>query len=254
ILFLLLQTYTNRGLNTVLDTSFKDGKIDLGSSSFLVTDSIMSQATNELNDSEKQLVDSLMNKMGGATDSIAKSDIQLNVETFRDASDLRLALNKYADKLEKQLETETDPKQQAELREFIRLCHSPETAMARILKYISYAFFLLLPIFALLLKLIYIRRKHNYMRHLVFSIHIHSFIFLVMTTIVAMYMIFEGNINTIAAILFLSVPIYIIIALKKFYGQTLAKVIAKFIMLSVTYYLIFFVVIFIASLDAIKLI
>ena len=254
ILFLLLQTYTNRGLTTVLDKDFKDGTIGLGCSSFVMADSIIGQATEELDENEKQVVDSVMTKMGVSKDSTANSDFQLNMETFRDASDLRLALNKYADKLEKQLETETDEKQRAELREFIRLCRSPESAMARILKYISYAFFILLPIFALLLKLIYIRRRHNYMRHLVFSIHIHSFIFLVMTAIVGMYMIFEGNINTIAAILFLSVPLYIIIALKKFYGQSLAKVFVKFIMLSITYYMIFFVVILIASLDAINLI
>ena len=124
--------------------------------------------------------------------------------------------------------------------------------MAKILKYISYAFFLLLPLFAMILKLIYIRRKHNYMRHLVFSFHIHSFIFLVMTFIIGLNLLFENIPGSISAVLILSIPIYIIIAIKKFYGQSLGKVVLKFFALSFIYNIVFFTVILLASLDAIN--
>jgi hypothetical protein len=138
--------------------------------------------------------------------------------------------------------------------EYIRLCRSPEQAMAQILKYISWSFFLLLPMFALVLKLVYVRRKRNYMRHLIFSIHIHSFIFIVLTIITAMYMLFKGDIEIIAALLFLTIPVYIVVALKKFYGQNFAKVIVKFFVISLLYNLLFFIVTGAAVLNALALI
>lgn len=46
------------------------------------------------------------------------------------------------------------------------------------------AFFLLLPVFALLLKLLYLRRGILYLDHLVFALHWHAFAFLVMAVLV----------------------------------------------------------------------
>jgi hypothetical protein len=167
---------------------------------------------------------------------------------------LSQALNKYADGLEKELETETNQEVIAKKREYIRLCRSPEQAVAKILEYISWAFFILLPIFALILKLVYIRREHNYMRHLVFSIHIHSFIFLILTLTVTVYMLFAGNLEVVSTILLFLIPVYFIIALKRFYGQKPGKVILKFFVISFLYNLIFFVVLVAAILNALSII
>ncbi len=254
ILFLLLQIVTNRGLSTVLDSDLKDAKIGLDSTSVVAADSILNDVNKELSPQEKQALDKVLSKGNIQLDSIdvAKSAYEVDLESLGGASNIRLALNNYADKMEKELEEEEDPGKRADLQETIRMLRSPEATMAKILKYISYAFFLLLPLFALILKLIYIRRRHNYMRHLVFSIHIHSFIFLVMTTIIGLYLLFDKDFATVSGILFLSVPVYIIIALKKFYGQSIGKVVLKFFALSFIYNIVFFTVILLASLDAIN--
>ena len=254
LLFFLLQIVTNQGLSTVLDSDLKDAKVGLDSTSVVAADSIFNQVNDQLSPEEKQTLDNVLSKRNIKLDSIdvAKSANEIDLGSWGDASNIRLALIEQADKMGQKLEEETDPVKRAELQENIRMLRSPEATMAKILKYISYAFFLLLPLFALILKLIYIRRRHNYMRHLVFSIHIHSFIFLVMTAIIGLYLIFGENISTVSGILFLSVPLYIIIALKKFYGQSIGKVVLKFFALSFIYNIVFFTVIVIASLDAIN--
>ncbi|WP_394706704.1 DUF3667 domain-containing protein [uncultured Draconibacterium sp.] len=254
ILFLLLQIVTNRGLSTVLDSDLQEAKLGLDSISVVAADSILNQVNDQIAPEEKQALNKVLSKGNIQMDSIdvAKSVNELDLGSWGGARNIRLALNNYADDMEKELEEEKDPGKRAELQENIRMLRSPEATMAKILKYISYAFFLLLPLFALILKLIYIRRRHNYMRHLVFSIHIHSFIFLVMTTIIGLYLLFDKDIANVSGILFLSVPIYIIIALKKFYGQSIGKVVLKFFALSFIYNIVFFTVILLASLDAIN--
>ncbi|WP_372650645.1 DUF3667 domain-containing protein [Draconibacterium sp.] len=255
ILFLLLQIVTNRGLSTVLDSDLKDAKLGLDSISVAAADSIFNQVNDQIEPEEKQALDNVLGKGKIQLDSIdiAKSANKINLGNWGGARNIRLALNDYADKMEREMEEEKDPEKRAELQENIRMLRSPEATIAKILKYISYAFFLLLPLFALILKLIYIRRRHNYMRHLVFSIHIHTFIFLVMTAIIGLYLIFDKDIANVSGILFLSVPVYIIIALKKFYGQSIGKVVLKFFALSFIYNIVFFTVILLASLDAINL-
>lgn len=257
VLFLLLQNYTNRGLTTVLDSDINDANFGLDSVSLIAVDSIMDEAKQEFDSSEVAAADSFLNKYGVGLDTTSgDTSIHFNgsLASFRDTRDLRQVLNKFAGVLETKLEKEEDPKERTKMREHIRLCRSPEQGMAKILEYISWAFFLLLPIFALILKLVYIRRKHNYMRHLVFSIHIHAFIFMVMILIVGMYMTFSGNIEILTSIVILAIPVYFVIAMKKFYGQGMGKTIVKFLAVSFLYNIVFFVVVIGAALNALKII
>jgi hypothetical protein len=267
IMFLFLQIYTNRGLNTFLDSGTNEAKLGMDSVALQMADSIYGEVQSELNENEKVAADLLLNKMT-AIDSVDdnndnlsinvktyrdKQNFKINLKTFRDAPDFRHGLNNYATGLEQELEQEKDPDKRVKLRGYIRLCRSPEHAVAEILKYISWAFFLLLPLFALILKLVYIRRKQNYMRHLIFSIHIHSFIFIVMTFVVGMYLLGSKNMEMLIATLVFVVPVYIVIAMKKFYGQNIGKTILKFFVVSYLYNLIFLIVVIVASLNAVNI-
>jgi hypothetical protein len=254
ILFLLLQIYTNRGLTIALDSELDSNQFVIDSIS-VAANSLMSTVNKNIDAEDKAVLDSLVGKFRQSdTASLAELDIPVDMETFRDTRNIRQALNKVALRLEEQLAEESDPQKRVKLREYIGYCRSPESALARILEYISWAFFLLLPIFALLLKLVYIRRRHNYMRHLVFSIHIHSFIFLIMIAIVSLYMSFDFKLGWITTFLILSVPVYLVVAMKKFYGQDLGKVILKFLAVTLIYNIVLFVVVTLASLNAIHLV
>ncbi len=257
VLFLLLQNYTNQGLTTVLDSDLSDARFALDSASMVTVDSLINTAQLEMDSTQAVQAHSFLQKYGVRMDT-AKADTTLhfnaNLETFRDTKDLRQALEKYAVVLEQKLGKEADIQERAKIREHIRLCRSPEQAMAKILEYISWVFFLLLPVFAIILKLVYLRRKHNYMRHLIFSIHIHSFIFVAMILLVGLYMTYGGNLKIATTILTFSVPVYMIIAIKKFYGQGVGKSILKFLTVSFLYNIIFLIVIVAAVVNALNII
>jgi Protein of unknown function (DUF3667) len=74
--------------------------------------------------------------------------------------------------------------------------------------------FILLPLFALLLKLLYIRQKVLYVKHLVFALHIHTFIFIVYSIFVFLP---EWYIITLGL---LGIYIYFFRALRIVYGQS----------------------------------
>lgn len=66
-------------------------------------------------------------------------------------------------------------------------------------------------------------------------------------------MSFDINLNNITSILILLLPVYLIIAMKKFYGQSIAKVILKFLAVSFLYNIVFFIVVGYATLNAINI-
>ena len=91
--------------------------------------------------------------------------------------------------------------------------------------------FILLPLFAFFLKLLYIRRKILYVEHLVFSLHIHTFIFIVL-----IISLFIPNIYVILGLI-LIILIYLFLSILNFYEQSFTKSLLKFFLL-ISIYLI----------------
>lgn len=85
--------------------------------------------------------------------------------------------------------------------------------------------FFLLPLAALLLKLFYIRRKRFYVDHLVYTLHLHSFIFLLLT-IYAFIRLFAGG-GYIFSIAVLLMIIYFFVSMRRVYGQSKTKTFLK---------------------------
>ncbi len=83
--------------------------------------------------------------------------------------------------------------------------------------------FLLLPMFALILKLVYINKNRYYYEHLIYSFHIHSAIFLSILTTMLLQWIFSFFYE-LDGILGIGCAIYIIWyiyrSLRTFYGST----------------------------------
>ncbi|MBB6461577.1 DUF3667 domain-containing protein [Flammeovirga kamogawensis] len=119
------------------------------------------------------------------------------------------------------------------------------TFFEAVLENIPIAIMLLVPLFALYLKLLYVRKKHNfYIQHLIFSMHLHAF----SLVFFSLFLIF-AKINFISSDLFL-IPIilyWLVISglmFKKFYSQNWVKTIIKiFIAYSIHIIMIFWVVI-----------
>jgi hypothetical protein len=89
--------------------------------------------------------------------------------------------------------------------------------------------FVLLPVFAVLLKILYVRRKRFYIEHFVFALHFHACAFILFT--LAVIGRAEWMFIAIAVIL----PIYGVLAMKRTYQQGWFKTLLKAGILGYTY-------------------
>ena len=100
----------------------------------------------------------------------------------------------------------------------------------RILSRVSLALFLLLPIFTLIVALLYIRSRFNYTEHLVFVFHAQTVFFILLLLFIILGRIVDSEkIPWIVLPLFL---IYLYMALRNFYNQGWFKTLVKYVMLN----------------------
>ncbi len=91
--------------------------------------------------------------------------------------------------------------------------------------------FVLIPVFALLLKLFYLRRKRLYFEHMIFSLHLHSFFFLFLL----LFMLAGFFVNLSIFWIVLVFLVYGFFALKRYYGQSTRKTLAKEVLITLSY-------------------
>ncbi|HEX8315041.1 MAG TPA: DUF3667 domain-containing protein [Flavisolibacter sp.] len=101
-----------------------------------------------------------------------------------------------------------------------------------------YILFVSLPFFALILKLLYIRRKpFFYSDHAVFTLYHYIFTFILLLVYFLILKLNDwlewGLLTFLATILFLSGGVYLFIAMKRFYGQGWLKTLGKFLLLNI---------------------
>ncbi|MGL4233682.1 MAG: hypothetical protein ACRCWJ_20110, partial [Casimicrobium sp.] len=97
----------------------------------------------------------------------------------------------------------------------------------RMLRYWAYAMFALVPLFAALMKFVYVRRKMTYGSHVVFALHLHTFWLLVLLLATA-----HDLLSLVATI---AIPTYAVLAMRRVYGGGWIKTIAKAMLVSVVY-------------------
>lgn len=243
VLFLLLSFLTDIGLKSEFEINTAE--------SLTISENKNIPEYGKILPSEKYAPDFLK-------DSIAEIESEnLNIdldEVFVGKGNLRDRLLRLADKLETSLAQTSDPNEKQRIQEYIEMCRRPEIVISTLLKYLSWASFLLLPIFALILKLFYIRRKQLYIRHLIFSIHLHSFLFMILIPVTLLRMIFNSVPELINTPFIGAFPIYFIIALHRFYGQKWPKTILKFMGIAATYNIVLCTVVLLVFLKSIHII
>ncbi len=95
---------------------------------------------------------------------------------------------------------------------------------------------LMMPILALVLKLLYIRSSRYYIEHLIFSFHYHAFAFILVSLLVLLSEYLPDIVIVIAAI---SILFYLYKAMRKVYGQGRFKTILKCGILNLSYLVLF---------------
>ncbi|MDT0632170.1 DUF3667 domain-containing protein [Rubrivirga sp. S365] len=99
--------------------------------------------------------------------------------------------------------------------------------------------FLILPVFALLLKLLYVRRGWYYSEHLVFGLHTHAFAFVVFSFLALLAVpTRSAGVAVLGAALWASIPVYFVVAQKRVYGQGWIRTILKSFVLGCAYFFV----------------
>ncbi|MCX6281832.1 MAG: DUF3667 domain-containing protein [Bacteroidetes bacterium] len=121
------------------------------------------------------------------------------------------------------------------IRQVIKIMVSKGQSLTTILEHTaSKLIFLLIPVFALLLKLFYLRRKRLYFEHLIFSLHLHAFFFLFLI----LCLITEFFIPISFSLILIIFLVYGFIALKQYYRQSFAKSLLKMLLITISYVII----------------
>ncbi|MEX0900862.1 MAG: DUF3667 domain-containing protein [Gammaproteobacteria bacterium] len=109
--------------------------------------------------------------------------------------------------------------------------------------------FVLLPLFALILKFLYLFARRFYAEHLVLALHTHSFLFLAFLTLIALAGIRGWAAEQVAAAwvgipagvltvaLWFWIPVYLFLAQKRFYGQGWFFTFIKYLMTGFLYFM-----------------
>lgn len=110
-----------------------------------------------------------------------------------------------------------------------------------VLENIPAALIILLPLMAFVLKLLYPLSRRYYVEHLLFFIHFHSFVFLILTlqtlfTRLGEWIGFvESLFDLIVIAASLYIPVYLFVAMRRVYGQGRALTVVKYVPLVIAY-------------------
>ncbi|GHC56220.1 DUF3667 domain-containing protein [Ulvibacter litoralis] len=117
---------------------------------------------------------------------------------------------------------------------FDRIVENPSSFVNYLLQKIPFFLFFFTPFFAFFFWLIYSKKKHTYIEHMIFIFHIFSFIFLAMLLFLIPDLLLGSELLVGILFLFLS-PFYFYKALRNFYKQNRLLTLLKFVFLNVVF-------------------
>lgn len=112
-----------------------------------------------------------------------------------------------------------------------RVSQEPGDYMQELLEYLPRVMFVMLPIFALLLKLAYLFSPYHYLQHLVFAVHYHTFVYLLYLVSIGVERIAPAA-DAPQALLLL---VYLPLALRRTYASGWGGAIGKSLFLMISY-------------------
>lgn len=206
VMFLLVSTITNNSIKENMgDVVSGDFNNDLDAAT---KDSI----ATAIKDSVLLAVDeTLKNELDSAQYSNYKSTMSVNDSVVGGISEMVEGISNFEDIVE------GDDEKYADTIKLIK--EHPELYMNKLYQFTSWSLFLFMPIFAFFLWISFMRSKKLYIGHLIFSLNIHSFIFTIISIIVATNLIFPNhNVGWIGYLAFL-IPIYQVIGARNIYKR-----------------------------------
>ncbi|MEO3879684.1 DUF3667 domain-containing protein [Rheinheimera fenheensis] len=128
-------------------------------------------------------------------------------------------------------------------RKIAQLSANPKQAINKFFSLAPQMMLLLLPLFALLLKLVYVRSGRYYMEHLIVALHSHSFILQFSVLYLALELLAQSvslawlsqSVKWLANGVLLWMPVYLMLCQKYYYRQSWGKTLIKFWLVSSVY-------------------
>ncbi len=115
----------------------------------------------------------------------------------------------------------------------------PSALLDQVIDVVPPILFFLLPVFALLLKIVYFSSGKYYTEHLVLALHNHSFLFVTLTA-ESLLDLLPGT-GTVTAILSAWIPLYLYLSLRRVFGQGYFTTFLNFVILGVLYLILVFI-------------
>lgn len=129
-------------------------------------------------------------------------------------------------------------------RQSIRIYKSPQNIPQYAISKISWLVLISLPIFAVVLKLFYLRKKRYYVEHLILNVHIHTLLFLLVFLILFVQVVLPSwmdyeprSLGWMIALTSIYGLAYIPLSMKRYYGERWWVTILKFIGSSAFYWI-----------------
>lgn len=131
------------------------------------------------------------------------------------------------------------------LRQRIKMINEPEAFLRSMIANLIWMLFVLLPVIALFMKLLYIRRKKYYIEHLVFLFHWHAFAFIIMSV----FLLIHPWLNFIWIFAIFGLILWFgFRALRRYYREGFFRAFFKYILILTAYFMMIFVLLIIFAL------
>ncbi|WP_282056857.1 DUF3667 domain-containing protein [Maribacter luteus] len=111
----------------------------------------------------------------------------------------------------------------------------PGSFLNELISKLPFATFFFLPLFAIFIWLVYIRKKYTYTDHLIFSFHNQSLLFILLIISFLVDSVFKVDSNGIFITIF---SVYLFMAMKRFYEQGTLKTIVKYLFLNTIFFIL----------------
>jgi hypothetical protein len=112
-----------------------------------------------------------------------------------------------------------------------KLRTDPGGFLETLVSYLPQMMFALLPVFALLMRLVYLLQPFHYLQHLVFSLHYHAFVYL-LSLLARLLEFFTVHMD---ALLFFGLLVYLPLALRRCYGSSWSGSLLRSLVIYVSY-------------------
>jgi hypothetical protein len=167
-------------------------------------------------------------KNGTTLTVLDSTRIQLSAVRTSPSGDTLMQLNNLQDgvglmdKLRKETKKELadstlTPKEKEAKKQKLDLYQNPEVLVSKLYQYASWSFFILMPLFALILYVFFRKKRKFYVEHLIYSVNLHSFFFIIAIFALLLSILIPVLFNKIGGFIFLFTIIYSIVGIRKFY-------------------------------------